>query len=237
MTTPAIKPTALSEGTPIQYITQAFDPYGKMTISQIIRRHIVFRDGVAIDDGTPLPPEFIQAPQVNDAITATLTQALDAVAAGHILAVAEARAENETLTADYEAKLTAKAKDAEELKAVTDKAATDAAAELEALKAEHATALEAAQAETARLRIVVDSFATPVEPASDLIPAPLDAPVPDAPAVENVTVIDTPLTNSTLTAEELAAVPTFDVTSLGDLEPTPPKAVKAKATKTAPDAP
>ncbi len=108
----------LTEHTVPAYITVAFDALGAVKIQQIQYRRIILRDGVPIDpEGTLLPTQLILAPLKGDNIEAKLTEALDAVAAGSILRIAELERDNASLAVDADAVAAAQA--AEQIAALT----------------------------------------------------------------------------------------------------------------------
>lgn len=163
---------ALTEATLPAYFTAAWDEQGKLKIQQLQKRLVVYRDGNVISS-QDLPIELIMAPHANDTVTpGLLGDALSAVASGQLLAMAAAQAEHEAAALEFEAKLTAKTKEAEDMKIITDQASTDATAAIAAkdaelaakdvtiqqLMADHAAEIAAAHEETARLRVVVDAF-------------------------------------------------------------------------------
>lgn len=84
------------------YLTVAFDLTGAVKIQQIQYRRVYFTDGVPDDEGQLLPIEFIKAPLENDAITATLEDALDAATAGALLRTAEVEAQLSTLKEEHD---------------------------------------------------------------------------------------------------------------------------------------
>lgn len=139
------------------YVTIAFGLDGAVIIQQIQYRDIILRDGVPIDDGKLLPPEFIKAPQVNDVITKTLTDALSAVTAGQLLALAKEQEVTVALTADYEAKLTAKAGEAEVLNATI----ADLTAQVAGLDAVIAAGCESVEAPIDAAPIALESVPSP----------------------------------------------------------------------------
>lgn len=84
------------------YFTAAFDLAGKLTIQQIQYREVLEVDGV-LTEVKQYPPDLIKAPHENDLITAKIKEAVGAIAAGHLLAVAEAQAERDEAVARFEA--------------------------------------------------------------------------------------------------------------------------------------
>jgi ABC-type nitrate/sulfonate/bicarbonate transport system substrate-binding protein len=84
------------------YITIAFDLTGALSIQQIQYREVLDVDGV-LTEVKQYPPDLIVAPQANDQITATLKDAVGAIAAGHLEAVRAANAERDEAVAKFEA--------------------------------------------------------------------------------------------------------------------------------------
>lgn len=82
----------ISVNTVPAYIIIAFDLNGKVKIQQIQER-LVIRDGETVingnGEGELQPIRLITAPQKNDTVEATLTEALDAATTGALLRVAE----------------------------------------------------------------------------------------------------------------------------------------------------
>lgn len=84
------------------YFTAAFGLDGKLTIQQIQYREVVDVDGV-LTEVKQYPVDLIKAPQVNDQLTATIVDAVGAIAAGHLEAVRQAEAERDEAVAKFEA--------------------------------------------------------------------------------------------------------------------------------------
>lgn len=78
------------------YITIAFDLDGKVKVRQLQERRVI-KDGDTVinggGEGELLPIRLITAPQKNDAIEATLKDALDAATAGALLQTAHLEAQ------------------------------------------------------------------------------------------------------------------------------------------------
>jgi hypothetical protein len=85
------------------YITIAFDLTGALSVQQIQYREVVDVDGELLEVKQH-PPDLITAPQPNDQLTATLTAAVGAIAAGHLEAVRVANAKVAELTAEVASK-------------------------------------------------------------------------------------------------------------------------------------
>jgi len=84
------------------YITIAFDLTGALNIQQIQYREVVDVDGEMMEV-KQYPPDLITAPQPNDLITATIKDAVGAIAAGHLAAVRQANAERDDALARFAA--------------------------------------------------------------------------------------------------------------------------------------
>ena len=84
------------------YITIAFDLTGALNIQQIQYREVLSVDGV-LTEVKQYPPDLIKAPQENDQLTATLKDAVGAIAAGHLEAVRVADVARDEAVAKFEA--------------------------------------------------------------------------------------------------------------------------------------
>jgi hypothetical protein len=84
------------------YFTAAFGLDGVLTIQQIQYREVVEVEGELLEV-KQYPPDLITAPQVNDQITATIADAVGAIAAGHLEAVRQATAERDEAVVRFEA--------------------------------------------------------------------------------------------------------------------------------------
>lgn len=83
------------------YITIAFDLTGALNIQQIQYREVLEVDGV-LTEVKQYPPDLIKAPQENDQLTATIKDAVGAIAAGHLEAVRVADAARDEAVAKFE---------------------------------------------------------------------------------------------------------------------------------------